>query len=336
MEYRSLGRTGVQVSKLCLGCLNFGAATGPEDSQRMIDRALDAGINFFDTANSYGRGTSEETVGEALRRNGQRDRVVLATKVHSVMDDDDPNMRGSQRRHIVQQCDESLRRLQTDYIDLYQLHRPQPSIPIDETLRALDDLIRAGKVRYIGSSTFAAWQVMEALWASKELGLNRFVTEQPPYHILERRVERELVPMALTYGIGIIPWSPTANGLLAGRFRRGEPVPEGARFKPGDARLTNRRMLEDATFDAIDAVAKLASEKGCKLVELAVAWLASRPGVTAPIIGPRTMDHLESYLGALDVEVTAEDERRIDAISPPGRALTPYYEADFGPHLHRL
>ena len=217
MEYRSLGRTGVQVSELCLGCMMFGGKTSPEDSYAIIDRALDAGINFLDTANVYSRGRSEEVTGEALKRNGKRQSVVLATKVHGKMSDDEPNASGNSRRHIVEQCEASLRRLQTDYIDLYQIHRPQPSIPIDETLRAMDDLIRSGKVRYIGTSTFAAWQVLESLWVAKELGLNRFVCEQPPYNLLDRRIERELLPMAQTYGVGIIYSLEPTRGLPSDR-----------------------------------------------------------------------------------------------------------------------
>ena len=196
MEIRPLGRTGVQVSSLCLGCMMFGRRTEPEESYAIIDRALDAGINFLDTANVYALGKSEEITGEALKRNGQRHNVVLATKVHGAMDAEDPNARGNSRRHIIEQCEASLRRLQTDYIDLYQLHRPQADIPIDETLRALDDLVRDGKVRYIGTSTFAAWEIVESLWVSKEFNLNRIVCEQPPYNLLDRRAERELLPMA--------------------------------------------------------------------------------------------------------------------------------------------
>jgi len=230
MDYRPLGRTGVQVTALCLGCMMFGRRTEAEDSYRIIDHALEAGINFLDTANVYARGRSEEITGQALRNNRQRQRVVLATKVHGRMADDDPNAFGNTRRHIIEQCEASLTRLQTDYIDLYQIHRPESNTPIDETLRALDDLIRAGKVRYIGTSTFGAWQVVESLWASKELGLNRFISEQPPYNILDRRIERELVPMAQTFGIGLIPWSPIAGGLLSGKYRPGEAPPAGSRF----------------------------------------------------------------------------------------------------------
>src|SRR5579883_3425716 len=203
MDYRPLGRTGVKVSPLCLGCMNFGASTPAEDATRIIDRALDEGINFLDTANVYARGLSEEITGEALRRNGKRSRVILATKVYGRVAEDDVNAMGASRRHIIEQCEASLIRLRTDYIDLYQMHRPDPTVPIDETLRALDDLVRSGKVRYIGTSTFAAWQLVESLWVSKELGLNRFVTDQPPYNILDRRAERELAPMAQTFGIAL-------------------------------------------------------------------------------------------------------------------------------------
>ena len=329
MEYRSLGRTGVKVSKLCLGCMTFGSKTDEAESIRMVHRALDAGINFLDTANVYGRGASEEVTGKALKQGGRRDRVVLATKVYGRMDDTDPNARGNSRRHIIEQCEASLRRLQTDWIDLYQIHRPDPSVPVDETLRALDDLVRQGKVRYIGTSTFAAWQIVEALWASKELGLNRFVCEQPPYHPLDRRIERELVPMALTYGIGLIPWSPLAGGFFTGKYRRGEPFPEDSRLS-GSA-----RHYEDAAFDVLDVFEALAKEKETTPSRVALAWNASQPGITAPIIGPRTMEQLEDNLGAADVEITDADRERIDAVAPPGRAIVPFYEAQWGPHAHR-
>src|SRR3990172_12280499 len=210
MELRPLGRTGVKVSSLCLGCMMFGGKTNPDDSYAIIDKAIEQGINFIDTANVYSIGRSEEVTGEALHRNGKRNSVVLATKVHGVMDAADPNIQGNSRRHIIQQCEASLRRLKTDWIDLYQIHRPQSDIPIDETLRALDDLIRSGKVRYVGSSTFAAWQLVESFFMAKELGTHRFICEQPPYNLLDRRIERELLPMARTYGMAVIPWSPLA------------------------------------------------------------------------------------------------------------------------------
>lgn len=335
MDYRSLGRTATKVSPLCLGCMMFGGKTSPDDSYSIIDRAIDAGINFLDTANVYSRGRSEEVTGEALKRNGKRSQVVLATKVHGTMDDDDPNAYGSSRRHIIEQCDASLRRLQTDYIDLYQIHRPRSDTPIDETLRALDDLVRAGKVRYIGTSTFGAWQLVESLWAAKEYGLNRFICEQPPYHILDRRIERELLPMAQSYGFGIIPWSPLAGGLLTGKYTRENPSPAGARYADiaNNARMAARKT--DEIYDVVDELAPLAKEKGVTLAQFSLAWVVQQPGVTSPIIGPRTMEQLEDNLGALDVEITADDRAKVDSLVPPGRMVSPFYEADFGPHQYR-
>ncbi len=333
MIYRPLGRTGTQVSSLCLGCMTFGAKTNAEDSYAIIDRAIDAGINFLDTANVYSRGKSEEVTGEALKRNGKRDRIILATKVHGKMNDDDPNSQGNTRRNIIAACEASLRRLQTDYIDLYQLHRPHPSVPIDETLRALDDLIRAGKVRSIGTSTFAAWQVVESLWASQQHGLNRFVCEQPPYNLLDRRIERELVPMAQTYGIALIPWSPLSGGLLTGKYQRETKPEEGRYANPGDVQ---KRRYNDRAFDVIDALLPIAEAKNCPLSQLATAWCMAQPGITSPIIGPRTMEQLEDYLASLDVNLDAEDLRKIDEAAPPASMVAPHYEADFGPHPHRI
>ena len=298
----------------------------------IIDRAIDAGINFLDTANMYVRGVSEEMVGKALQRNGKRMHIVLATKVHFRMDDDDPNAQGNSRRHIIEQCEASLKRLQTDYIDLYQIHRPSAEVPIDETLRALDDLIQAGKVRYIGSSTFAAWQIMESLWVSKELGLNRFICEQPPYHLLDRRIERELVPMAQTYGLALIPWSPMAGGFLTGKYQRNQEHPSDARYTD-----TNQKsdLFSDAAYDLLETVIAIANEKGCTPSQLALAWCAQQPGITCPIVGIRTMEQLEQNLGAIEVKITDQDRTRIDETSFPGRVIVPYYQADFGPHLFR-
>lgn len=335
MEYRSLGRTAIQVSPLCLGCMMFGGKTTPEDSYAIIDRALDAGINFLDTANVYSRGRSEEVTGEALKRNGKRHKVVLATKVHGRMDDDDPNAAGSSRRHIIEQAEASLRRLQTDYIDLYQIHRPRSDTPIDETLRALDDLIRAGKVRYIGTSTFGAWQLVESLWVAKEYGLNRFVCEQPPYHILDRRIERELIPMAQTYGFGIIPWSPLAGGLLTGKYTRENPSPEGGRYADVANNPLWVKRKTDEIYDVVAGLKPLAEAKGVTMAQYALAWVIRQPGVTSPIIGPRTMEQLEDNLGAFDVTLTADDRAAVDALVPPGRMVSPFYEADFGPHQFR-
>lgn len=336
MEYQPLGRTGVKVSRLCLGCMMFGGKTGEQDSFAIIDRAIDAGINFLDTANVYSRGRSEEVTGAALKRNGKRQRIVLATKVHGKMADDDPNMEGNSRRHIIQQCEASLRRLQTDYIDLYQIHRPDSTIPIDETLRALDDLIRDGKVRYIGTSTYAAWQVVEALGVSKELGLNRFICEQPPYNLLDRRIERELLPMARTYGIATIPWSPLAGGLLTGKYNRNQPPPAESRFGDLENAPHLQRRWQEQLFDVTEGLAPLAEAKGCSMSQLALAWCMQQPGVTSPIIGPRTMDQLEDNLGALEVTIDDNDRTTIDELVPPGTMVSPFYEADFGPHTHRI
>lgn len=332
-DYRLFGRTGVKVSPLILGAMAFGRHADRETSIRIVDRALDAGINVIDTANVYSRGVSEKFTGEALKRNGRRGQIFLCTKVHGKMDDTDPNQQGSSRRHIIEQCEASLRRLQTDYIDLYQIHRPRPEIAIDETVRALDDLVRAGKVRYIGTSTFAAWQVVEALWASKELGLNRFVSEQPPYNLLDRRIERELVPVAQTFGLALIPWSPIAGGLLSGRYRRGQAVPPDARYAKRNPELPHR--LVDGIYGVIEPLTKLAQSKGITLLELALAWVLHQPGVTSPIIGPRTLEHLEGNLRALDVVLTPEDYQWIDEVIPPGTHVSPFYEGNFGPQSHR-
>jgi aryl-alcohol dehydrogenase-like predicted oxidoreductase len=336
MEYRSLGRTGVQVSELCLGCMMFGGRTEPEDSYAIIDKAIDAGINFLDTANVYSRGRREEVTGEALKRNGKRDKIILATKVHGRMDDDDPNGWGNTRRHIIEQCEASLKRLQTDYIDLYQIHRPQSEVPIDETLRALDDLITAGKVRYIGSSTFAAWQLVESLWIAKELGLNRFICEQQPYNILDRRVERELMPMAQTYGFATIPWSPLAGGLLTGKYKRGWESPDDARYADVKDKPWMAKRRTEGVFDVTEGLEPLVAKKGVTMAQFALAWVLAQSGVTSPIIGPRTMEQLEDNLGALEVEITAADQARVDELNPPGLMLAPFYDADFGPHPYRL
>src|SRR3954465_12500564 len=262
MEYRPLGRTDVQVSPLCLGTMMFGAwGNADHDATvRIIPRALDAGINFVDTADVYSRGESEEIVGKALK--GRRDDVVLATKVHATMSDDDPNMRGNSRRWIIREVEDSLRRLKTDYIDLYQIHRPDPDTDIEETLGALSDLVHQGKVRYIGSSTFPASQIVEAQWAARERGLERFVCEQPPYSLLARGIEADVLPTCLRHGMGVIPWSPLAGGWLSGRYRKEQGVPASHRAQrlPGRSDMSlpgNQRKL-----DAADALARLADETG--------------------------------------------------------------------------
>jgi aryl-alcohol dehydrogenase-like predicted oxidoreductase len=330
MEYRSLGRTGVQVSALCLGCMNFGdthSGTTEADSLRIVHRALDAGINFLDTANVYGRGVSETVTGKALA-DGKRAKVFLATKFYNRMDDQDPNAWGSHRFHIMNAVEDSLRRLNTDHIDLYQVHRPKASIPIDETLRALDDLVKQGKVRYIGTSTFGSWQLVESLWASKELGLNRFVCEQPPYNLLDRRIERELLPACRTYGFGVIPWAPIAGGLLTGKYRVGQKRPSGARYEKGA--FNNRD--NDTALAKVEEYLTFCAERGYSPTHFAMAWCATQPGVTSPIIGPRTMEQLEDYLHSLELKPTDEDLQRINQIFEPGTHVSNYYSADFGPN----
>jgi aryl-alcohol dehydrogenase-like predicted oxidoreductase len=274
-------------------------------------------------------------VGEAIKRRGRRDSLILATKVHGQMDAEDPNAQGNSRRHIIQQCEASLRRLQTDWIDLYQIHRPQSDIPIDETLRAMDDLIRDGKVRYIGSSTFGAWQLVESVYVAKQLGLNRFICEQPPYNLLDRRIERELLPMAQTYGFAIIPWSPLGGGLLTGKYQRGQPLPEGARFSD-QGRPGASRRLNDRVYDVVEGLQPLAREKGCTLSQFALAWVMQQPGVTSAIIGPRTMEQFDDNIGAQNVTFSEEELKQIDRVIRRGDSVAPFYEADFGPHQYRV
>jgi aryl-alcohol dehydrogenase-like predicted oxidoreductase len=325
MQYTSLGRTGVQVSRLCLGAMMFGQRTNETDAAQMIDYALAQGVNFIDTSNTYGewgegKGRSEEILGNTLQKNGKRDDIILATKFRWVMGPG-PNQQGVSRHHILQQVEHSLRRLQTDHIDLYQIHAPIREVPIDETLRALDDLIRMGKVRYIGTSNFAAWMVVEGLWASDRLGINRFVSEQPPYSMANRTLERDLVPMARTHEIAILPWSPLWGGLLTGKYRRDQPMPADARFAFDPLTGFWDANLGPPVYELLDLLNELAAAKRCPVAQLVLAWTIAQPGITSAIIGPRTLAQLQDNLGALAVEITAEDRRRIDAIAPPGSAL---------------
>jgi aryl-alcohol dehydrogenase-like predicted oxidoreductase len=335
VEYRNLGRTGVKVSQLCLGTMMFGRSTSEADSIAIIERALDQGVNFVDTANAYSGGASERYVGKALA-SGKRASVVLATKGFFPLDSKDPNGRGLSRRHLIDACNASLERLQTDWIDLYQLHRAQSDVPIDETLRALDDLIRAGKIRYIGTSMFPSWKIVESLWAAKEFGLNRFVCEQMAYNLLDRTAERELLPAARTFGIATIPWAPLCGGLLTGKYKRNDQSAAG-RWQGGKDNFDRR--VTPAAFDVIEGVVALAEEKGCSPSQLALAWLAAQPGVTAPIIGPRTLDQALDNLGAAGVTITDEDRARLDALAPPLAATLRYYDAamatDFKPNFGR-
>ena len=321
MELRVLGQTGVKVSPLCLGAMMFGAWGNPDhdESIRIIQRALDAGINFIDTADVYSAGESEEIVGKALAA-VSRERIVLATKAHAPMGDD-VNQQGNSRRWIIQECENSLRRLGTDYIDLYQIHRPDPTADIDETLGALTDLIRAGKICYAGSSTFPAAQIVEAQWVAQRRGRERFVCEQPPYSILVRGVEAEVLPACQQYQMGVIPWSPLAGGWLSGRYRKDSELPTSGRAQRLPQRFDLSLPGNQAKLEAAEQLALLAQEAGLPLIHLALAFVTSHPAVTSAIIGPRTMEHLEGQLGAADVVLTPDVLDRIDQIVPPGTNL---------------
>jgi aryl-alcohol dehydrogenase-like predicted oxidoreductase len=323
VEYRTLGRTGVQVSPLCLGAMMFGSWGNPDhtESVRIIHHALDAGINFIDTADVYSAGESEEIVGQALRR-GKRDGVVLATKFHGRMGDE-PNRRGNSRRWITQAVDESLGRLRTDWIDLYQAHRPSPDTDVDETLGALTDLVRAGKIRYLGSSTFPAEEIVEAQWTAARRGRERFVCEQPPYSLLVRGIEAAVLPVCQRYGMGVIPWSPLAGGWLTGRYRKGLEPPESTRAQRIPQRYDLSLPANQRKLDVVERFAQLAEERGLTLIHMAIAFVLQHPAVTAAIIGPRTMEQLESQLGAADVTLAPAVLDEIDRIVPPGQNLNP-------------
>jgi aryl-alcohol dehydrogenase-like predicted oxidoreductase len=334
MEYRALGRTGVQVSPLCLGAMMFGAwgNTDHDESVRIIHRALDGGINFVDTADVYSSGESEEIVGRALR--GRRDDVVLATKVHGRMGAD-PNRTGNSRRWIMRAVDDSLRRLQTDWIDLYQIHRPEPDTDVDETLGALTDLVRAGKIRYAGSSTFPAHEIVDAQWVAQRRGRERFVCEQPPYSILARGIERDVLPVCARYGMGVISWSPLAGGFLSGRYRKGASAPTSSRADRLPERFDLSLPENQRKLDAADALAALAEEAGISLIQLAIAFVLRHPAITSAIIGPRTMEQLEGQLGADEVELDDELLDRIDEIVPPGTNVNPADAGYTPPSLDR-
>ena len=326
MEYRRLGRSGVMVSPLCLGTMNFGGSTDETESFAIMQKAVDAGINFFDTANLYNKGESERITGKFLKENGLRERVVLATKVFSRLGDL-PNDGGGTRYHIIKACEDSLRRLQTDHIDLYQLHRPPLTHPQEETLRAFDDLIRAGKVRYIGCSTHPAWMVMEALALSERYGLNRYISEQPPYNLLDRRIENELVPLCQKYDLAILPWSPLAMGILAGRYPQIDNYPEDSRAKRWDSSQVKSRVTQRG-IDVGQAVSNLAQERGLTASQLSLLWTKDQPGVTAPIIGPRTLAHVEDALAILDKTFEDTDRPLFDELVHPGTAVSDFHNSN--------
>jgi aryl-alcohol dehydrogenase-like predicted oxidoreductase len=322
MRYRTLGSTGIQVSPYCLGAMMFGgwANADQADGVRIIHKALDAGINFVDTADVYSRGDSEEIVGKALK--GRRDSVVLATKVHGTMGDDpkDPNQQGNSRRWIAYEVEQSLRRLGTDYIDLYQIHRPDPRTDIEETLSALSDLVHVGKVRSIGSSTFPAEQIVEAQWAAERRGFERFRCEQPPYSLFTRGIEASVLPTCEKYGMGVIAWSPLGGGWLTGKYRRGveidmntgRPSRLPARFDP--TRPENQRKL-----DLVEELESVAAGAGVSLTHMAIAFVIAHPAVTSAIIGPRTMEQLDDLLAGIDTSLDDATLDRLDEIVKPGR-----------------
>ena len=331
MEYRVLGRTGLMVSPLGLGTANFGESTDEDEAMRIIARALDAGINLIDTADSYGQGQSEAVIGKALKQNGRRHQVILATKVFDPVGQG-PNDRGTSRYHIMSACEESLRRLQTDHIDLYQTHRPDFGVAHDETLSALNDLVRQGKVRYIGCSTYPAWRVMEGLAISERYGWARYVSEQPPYNLLDRRIENELVPLCLRYDISILPFSPLGGGALAGRYRPGEKPPADSRLAhPGivfGERLTPRAIAIG------EQVRALAQARNLTPGQFALLWCKDQPGVTAPLLGPRIVAHLDELLPVLDMHLQAEDQAAVDAINPPGTAAANFFNTSGWMKMH--
>jgi len=324
MEYRYLGPTGVKVAPLALGTDNILNPTPEDEAIGMILRALDAGINLIDTSNSYKQGEAERVIGKALKESRRRDEALIATKVHYPTGPG-PNDRGNSRLHILRACEASLKRLQTDYIDLYQLHRPDFEVPIEETLSALTDLVRQGKIRYIGSSTAPAWKVMEAILTSELGGYVRFVSEQPPYNLLDRRIENELIPMAQAYGLAILPWSPLAMGMLAGRYTDED-------IRPQDSRATLRGGIyaDRVTPRAVQVgnrFAQLAKEAGFDPARLAITWVKDQPGVTAPIIGPRTVEQLEHLLPVLEVKLDDSIRRACDELVPPGSAMANFHNS---------
>ena len=317
MKYRTLGRTGIKVSSYCLGAMMFGgiANADHDDCIRVVHKALDFGINFVDTADRYSNGESEEIVGKALK--GRRQNVVLATKVHGAMGDD-PNHQGSSRRWITQAVEASLRRLQTDHIDLYQMHRPSPDTDIDETLSVLTDLMRAGKVRAIGSSTFPVSEIVESQWVAERRGLARFRTEQPPYSILNRSIEQEVLPVCQKYGMGALVWSPLAKGMLTGRYRKGQALPESLRVKVFPKQMSDERNLE-----AVERLIPIAEQAGLSLTHMAMAFVMAHPGVTSAILGPRTMQQLDDLLAGAEVVLDDKILDRIDEVVAPGTDAGP-------------
>jgi aryl-alcohol dehydrogenase-like predicted oxidoreductase len=321
MEYRRLGRSGLRVSPLVLGTMNFGNPTSREDALKIIDRAIEAGINLLDCADVYASGESERILGEALARDGKRQRVLVTSKVYWPTGQG-PNDSGNSRHHIIESCEKSLRRLRTDHIDIYFLHRTDFETPQEESLGALDLLVRQGKVRYVACSTHPAWRVVEALMIADRYGYPRFVCEQPPYNLLDRRIENEIVPMCHAYGLGIITWSPLAQGVLAGRYNDPSNLPEGSRgtLRPVYAERITRKGIEVGL-----TLAERANKKGYTVAQFAVAWILNQPGITGAIIGPRTTDHLEDLLPAAVIKLDESDQTFCNDLVPPGSNVSNHF-----------
>lgn len=314
MIYKKLGRTGVDVSRVCLGTMMFGGQTDEADSIHIMHTALERGINFFDTANIYNAGESEVVVGKAIA--GRRHEVVLATKGRQPMGHG-PNSHGASRLHLMRELDASLKRLGTDFVDFYYVHTPDDETPIDETLRALDDMVRSGRVHYVACSNFRAWRVCEALWQSDKLGLDRITCVQPLYNIVNRDIEVELLPLCQEHELGVVSYSPLARGILSGKYKPGQAYPEGSRAARNDPRM-QQAELRDASIEIAQQIAGHCQQKGVPTTQFALAWVLANPIITSVIVGPRTMDQFTDNLGCLDVEITSDDEAFIDNLVPPG------------------
>ena len=338
MEYRSLGRTGVMISPIGLGSDNFGDATSAKDAEEIINQSLDAGINLIDTGDVYCEGESERIIGNTLKNNRKREQVIIATKVDhgrrrigvsldTFTPEYGPNDHGHSRLNIIRACEASLKRLNTDYIDIYQLHRHSPNIPIDETLRALDDLVTQGKIRYIGSSTHPAWAVMEAIMVSESMNFVRLSTEQPPYNLLDRRIENELIPLAQKYGIGLITWGPLAMGILAGRYTGLSNYPKTSRAARRGGFYAKR--ISEKGIDVGKEFLKISKNVGISAAQLALLWCKDQPGITAPLIGVRTKTHLEVLLPVLEMTLDNDTRKACDELVPPGSFVADFHNTSY-------
>jgi aryl-alcohol dehydrogenase-like predicted oxidoreductase len=332
MEYRQLGRTGTRVSQLCLGTMNFGDVTDQSAATQIVDEAIDAGINFIDTADVYTRGASEEMVGKALQKNGKRDDIVLATKAVAAMGDGQ-NDRGASRFHLSRAVEDSLKRLQTDRIDLFYLHVVDITTPMDEIFGQLDILVKQGKILYVGTSKWPVPLIMDGLAMHEKYDYPRIVAEQPPYHLCDRGIEMELVWTCMRHGIGLVTWGPLAYGILSGMYRKGQPIPEGHRWSGADLE-SNKRFTPDA-LELVEKLIPIAEAKGIDLPALSHAWLQQRPGITCPIVGPRTITHLHAALKTTEISFTQEELDAIDAAIAPGTWVSDFYFGNTYAHMVR-